>query len=143
MGQAPKPLTGIHVFVVDEHDDLREVITSILAYFGALVTSARSIGDALPALRHMTPDVVVCDLDLGGEGAYAFIRTLRDQPPPLGRVPVLATTGSRHEHPVSRVQAAGFDARLAKPFAPDMLCALVAALARRTDLPGSPPEPPS
>jgi CheY-like chemotaxis protein len=44
-------LRGVHILVVDDDPDSRELLTAILNYCGALVTTVASAGEALDRLR--------------------------------------------------------------------------------------------
>ncbi|BCT93754.1 DNA-binding response regulator [Lysobacter helvus] len=58
----------IRVFVVDDHVLVRDALCSLLAAQGgfAVVGQADSGEDALPVLRRLRPDVLVCDVHLPG-----------------------------------------------------------------------------
>jgi CheY-like chemotaxis protein len=128
MGSPPLPLTGIHVLVVDDNDDLREVVGAILGHFGAFVSPVATIADTRRLLERMTPDVVVCDVDGAGDEAYAFVQTMAAFEAGRAQTPVVGMTGSPYEHPVERMRAAGFAARLAKPVSPEVLRDVVMAV---------------
>ena len=55
-------LYGLHVLVVEDDADAREILTSVLTYFGAFITAVPSAEDALRHLRAVRPDVVVTDV---------------------------------------------------------------------------------
>ncbi len=126
-------LTGVHVLVVDDDTDAREVIRTILEYCGALAMTAETARRALAVLDHIVPDVIVIDIVMPGRSGYWLIEEIRKRPPDKGgAVPALACTGYADLHPRERLQAAGFQKDLRKPIDPWELSRLVAALARRT-----------
>jgi CheY-like chemotaxis protein len=45
------PLRGLHVLVVEDHDDSRFVVEASLRYCGALVTAVRSASEGLAVVR--------------------------------------------------------------------------------------------
>lgn len=116
------------MLVVDDNDDLREVVGAILGHFGAFVSSVATIPDTRLLLERLTPDVVVCDVDGAGDEAYAFVETMAPRAAGRARTPVVGMTSSPYEHPVERLRAAGFAARLAKPFSPEVLRDVVTAV---------------
>jgi signal transduction histidine kinase len=63
-------LEGIGVLVVEEEDDARELMTTILRERGAAVTAVADLATALATLHRATPDVVV-------RGAAALVAMLR------------------------------------------------------------------
>lgn len=74
------------VLVVDDHDLLREGVTSVLASFADLdlVGEAHSGEAAIAAVAELEPDVVVMDLVMPGIGGIEAIRRLRASHPTLG-----------------------------------------------------------
>lgn len=125
-------LTGIHVLVVDDDRDSRNVLTMILEYCGALVTATSSAAGALRALRRVLPDVVVADIAMPGRDGYWLVERIRRQPAGQGAsVPVVAITAHGDEHGPHRTLAAGFQAHLRKPIDPWDLCQTVASVVRR------------
>jgi CheY-like chemotaxis protein len=125
-------LVGVQVLVVDNDPEACELLSTILGYCGALVTTATSADAALLSISRVVPDVVVCDIVMDGHDGYWFLSSLRDQP---GRaeLPVIAVTGYDHLHPAERTLSAGFSAHVRKPIDPWELARLVGALARRRD----------
>lgn len=124
------PLLHVSVIVVEDHDDTRELEVFALLDAGALVEGVATVADAVRLMAVAVPDVVVVDLDLPGEDGYALLRSIR-QLASQKRVGVIAATAHALDTDRSRALAAGFDAFLAKPFAPDLLVAVVTALAAR------------
>ena len=53
-----KPLAGLHVLVVDDNEDTREVLRSMLVFMGAIVTTVGGGEAALDVLRTVYPNVV-------------------------------------------------------------------------------------
>jgi signal transduction histidine kinase/CheY-like chemotaxis protein len=112
-------LDGRRVLFVDDNDQSREILAHVLRREGVdIVTLARStetIGELHRAAELEQPfDLCILDLhmpELSGDG---LARAIRQLPPPLGRIPLLALSSAtvrRTElHKVS-----GFDAHLIKP----------------------------
>ena len=120
-------LAGLRVLVVDDDPRARDLINAVLERAGATVVAAPSVAEALQSLASWPPDVMVCDLVMPGEDGFALlthIRALRGAG--ARRVPAVALTAflGEHEHAL----AAGFDAWLSKPAAPDELMALLTSL---------------
>ncbi|MBI2217532.1 MAG: response regulator [Candidatus Rokubacteria bacterium] len=125
-------LVGVHVLVVDDDPDARQVIRSVLQYCGALVTTAVSANEALGILSRVVPDVVVVDIVMPGADGYWLIAEIRKLPPERGgHVPALACTAYHEEHTPERLLAAGFQNQMRKPIDPWELSRLVAGLARQ------------
>jgi len=125
-------LVGVHVLVVDDDPDARQVIRAVLQYCGALVTTAESAPDALTILERVVPDVLIVDILLPEHDGYWLIREIRRRPRELGgAIPALACTAyHEEEQPAGRLLAAGFQAHARKPIDPWELARVVATLSR-------------
>ncbi len=124
-------LDGVHVLVVDDEQDARELLTAILTQSGAVVTSAAGVADALDKLRLVKPDLLVSDIEMAEEDGYSLIRKVRASEEGGGRrIPALALTA--HARPSDRLRAlsAGYQMHIPKPVEP---AELVLAIANLTD----------
>jgi CheY-like chemotaxis protein len=125
-------LLGVHILVVDDDDDARELLRTILHYCGALVTVAASAREAMMVLARVTPDAIVSDIAMPDHDGYWLIRELRALPHTQGgAIPAIALTAHGAAHGPDRTLAAGFHAHLRKPVDPWELCRAVAGLVRR------------
>jgi len=122
-------LQGVHVMVIDDDQDARELLHAVLAYCGAEVLSAESARDALAALGRIQPDVIVCDLVMPGDDGYALVRALRTRAA-VRDVPVIALTAYPFAYAAEDAIAAGFIAFLKKPVEPWALCRTIDDLRR-------------
>jgi CheY-like chemotaxis protein len=128
---AADPLQGVRVLVVDDEADTRSVLRLSLEQAGATVDTGASITEARDAFRAARPDVLLCDINLGGEDGYALIRALRALPAGEGGdLPAIALTAYARSEDRARALAEGFDMLLAKP-GPANLPALIAGLLDR------------
>jgi CheY-like chemotaxis protein len=125
-------LLGVHVLVVDDDDDARQLLRAIFQYCGALVTVTASAREALSVLARVTPDVLVSDIALPEQDGYWLIGQVRALPAARGgAVPAIALTAHGGVHGPARTLAAGFQTHLRKPIDPWELCGAVARLVRR------------
>ena len=128
-------LVGVHVLVVDDNTDARELFKTILEYAGALVSVAASAEQAVRFFDHVVPDVLVSDISMPGHDGYWLMRELRARGADRGgAVPAVAVT-ALSEHGARQALSAGFQAHLRKPVDPWELCRVVETLARQR--PGS------
>ena len=82
MGSSPLGvLLGVHVLVVDDNEDARDILRSLLTYLGAFVSTADSAAAALNILGQIEADVVVCDVNLGDNDAFWLIEQGRRHQP--------------------------------------------------------------
>jgi CheY-like chemotaxis protein len=124
-------LVGVHVLVVDDDGDSREIIQTVLHYCGALVTLAASAPEALRVLDRVTPDVVVSDIAMPERDGYWLLRELRALPS-AERLPVVAITAHGELHRPERTLGAGFRAHVRKPIDPWELCRVLVSVTRRS-----------
>ena len=130
---APEALRHLHILLVDDEADAREVIGEILSRYQAKVTSVESAREAMAHLSDHRPHVVLCDIAMPEEDGYALIRQIRQLPKDRGgTLPAVALTAYAREE--DRVQAirAGFQAHVAKPVEPDALVAAVGQVVSAT-----------
>jgi len=124
-------LEGVHVFVVDDEPDARDLLRTVLEDQGAKVTSFASAEDALAALKTSKPTVLVCDIGMPQMDGYQLIRTLRAAESRRERIPALALTAFARAEDRKRSLIAGYQAHLAKPFDVGELILVVADLVER------------
>ena len=139
-GNQPRPeaapttgpvLEGLRVLVVDDDADTCELLTTVLGYYGADVSSAGSVGEALDAVERQWPQVLVSDIAMPGEDGYALLRRLRALEGEKGqRLPALALTAHARASDTEQAYLAGFEAHVAKPVEPAELAQIIARLAR-------------
>jgi signal transduction histidine kinase/ActR/RegA family two-component response regulator len=121
-------LTGVSVLVVEDNDDSRKLLQTILTRAGAVVEVAESVATALRILDGAWPDIVISDIEMPGEDGYSLIRKIRLQEPPSQRVPAIALTAYTRSVDRVRALAAGFQTHMSKPVEPAELVAAVKSL---------------
>lgn len=128
-------LSGIKVLVVDDDEDTRQVLKSLLELHQAQVVSAHSAADALDMVAEGGLDLVLCDVGMPGTDGYGFITTLRSRSREEGgRIPAIAVTAFARVEDRTRALLAGFSAHLAKPVDSLELVATVASVVGRSRL---------
>jgi PAS domain S-box-containing protein len=131
MPEAPD-LTGVRVLLVDDGEDVREVVSTVLGQCGADVRAIASAAEALKALAEFAPHVLVSEIEMHGETGFSLIQKVRSLPEDRGgQVPAAAL--SAYGRTDDRVQSllAGFQIHIPKPVQPAELVAVVASLADR------------
>ena len=132
MAESDSPLDGVRVLLVEDHEAAREVISRLLAEYGAEVTATAGVAEALRAFERERSDVVLSDIEMPGEDGYALIRKLRALPLDRGgQTPAAALTGLSTFEDRARVLQAGFQYHVAKPVDARTLVSIVATLAAR------------
>ena len=116
--------TAVHVLLVDDNHDLREMYAEYLQLHGMRVEQAASGERAIELAVAFGPDVVLMDMCMPGMGGCEAARRLAGFPFPPRIVAVSADDSN-----VWRDQAcaAGCSAFFPKPFSPERLVAIVLA----------------
>ncbi|MGA7881546.1 MAG: PAS domain S-box protein [Terrimicrobiaceae bacterium] len=133
-------LTNVHVLVVDDEVDARELVKRMLEIAGATVSVAGSVSEAMERVLTARPDVLVCDLGMPGEDGCSLIRKLRLlEENRESALPAVALTAYARSEDRARAIRSGFQNHLAKPVEAAELLAVVNDLAgRRVKLRPSP-----
>jgi PAS domain S-box-containing protein len=126
-------LEGVHVLVVDDELDARELLRSLLQSCGARVSTAASADEAGHILRDARPDLLVSDIGMPGEDGIDLISRVRASGPAAGgSIPAVALTAFARPEDRARALSAGFSAYLTKPVDLALLLRTLARLLRRS-----------
>lgn len=126
-------LTGMRVLVVDDDEDTRELLTTLLSDAGAHVASAADPVAANHLITTWHADAVISDISMHThDDGLAVVRAVRDTL--REDAIVIALSGFASERDAERSIAAGFDAHLAKPLTS---AELIGALVRLREARGS------
>lgn len=125
-------LAGVHLLVVDDEPDTRELLRTMLETCDARVTTASSAGEALLRLQDSRPDVLISDIGMPGQDGYHLIEQVRHLPADKGgHIPAVALTAYSRAEDRTRVLLAGFNSHVPKPVEPMELLAVLVSLSRR------------
>ena len=111
-------LASFTIVAVDDDQDTRELLQSVLETAGARVYAAASADEAIALCRSVRPDAIVSDIAMPGRDGYSLMQGLRELPG--SSVPRVAVALSAYAAPGDRERslAAGFHWHVAKPFDP-------------------------
>ena len=130
-------LRGLHVLVLDDEQDARELLAMVLEPCGVVVITVASVREALAAVDRQVPSLIISDIGMPGEDGYSFARKLRSREPSRGgRVPAIALTAYARAEDRTRALLAGFTSHVPKPIEP---AELIAAIASLMAAPAAPP----
>ena len=127
-------LMGLRVLVVDDEADARDFLTTALEQCSAEVIVAASAAEAISALLHTQPNILISDIGMPEEDGFSLIRRVRALSPTQGgTVPAIATTAYARPEDRERAIAAGFQSHLSKPIEPAKLASTIVNLSKRTE----------
>ncbi len=115
------------ILVVDDEANIRSLVGSYLKAEGYEVAEAVDGADAVEAVRHSSPDLVVLDVRLPGKDGIEALREIRT----FSNVYVIMLTARAEETDKLIGLSVGADDYLTKPFSPRELVARVKAVLRR------------
>ena len=116
-----------HILIVDDHREIRELVTRALTKEGFRITSAADGRAMHKALADARIDLILLDLMLPGEDGLSLCRALRAK----SDIPIIMLTAKGDE--IDRVIGLelGADDYMAKPFGSRELIARIRAVLRR------------
>lgn len=107
----------MRVFVVEESAALSARLVERLAEVPgiAVISTARTVADAIRAIAHLAPDIVITDTDLPDESGFALLHVMKARRTVKGGGPrVLVWTGSRDPRRQALAEALGVEAHFDK-----------------------------
>lgn len=117
---APTVSDRIRVLAVDDDEDERDLLKTVLEGEGFDVALAANGFEAGLLFGTSRPDLVILDLRMPGLDGFGAIELLRSRSE-TSSVPVIACTAMADEDTKEKVVEAGFDAHIIKPYTPEEL----------------------
>lgn len=110
------------IVIIDDEDAMRLLITQVLEETGFVVQGFSTSDEAIVALKDLTPDLILSDINLdtstmGGFSFYEKVRLYQH----LAMVPFVFLSGLRDEGMIRYGKGLGADDYLTKPFSNELL----------------------
>jgi len=118
----------LHIAVIDDHRDIRELLVRYLGEHGYRVTAAESAAAFRRQAETIAPDLLVLDIMMPGDDGLTLCRELRAH----SRIPIIFLTAMADDTDRIIGLEMGGDDYLTKPFNPRELLARIKAVMRRT-----------
>lgn len=120
------------LLVVDDDPGLLLAVSETLRAEGYDVKTARRGAEALMIVAQSLPDLIISDIRMPGMDGYQLVKNLRSNTR-TRLVPIVFLTAK--DETADRIQGfrTGVDAYLTKPFEPEELTAIVAAILHRVE----------
>ncbi|MDN5351717.1 MAG: hypothetical protein PWQ12_636 [Clostridiales bacterium] len=115
------------IFVIDDDENIRELISLYLKKEGYIVETYESGEAGIEAIKASAPDLVLLDIMMPGMDGYDTLKEIRK----LGQVPVIMVTAKDETFDKVLGLELGADDYIVKPFEPKELTARVKAVTRR------------
>ncbi len=125
-------LANVRILVVEDDEDARDLLVTVLKQQGAHIEQAGSADEALARLVNFDAHVLLSDIGLPGEDGYALIRAVRARGFTSERLPAIALTAYSRREDQRLALEAGFQTHVAKPVEPAVMVAAVADSIRQT-----------
>lgn len=107
------------VLIVEDNDDLRNFMSSILAPYFTIIT-ARNGEEGLTVAATAMPHLVLTDVMMPGMGGMQLLHSLKDDER-TSHIPVIMLTARNEQHARIESLKRGADDYLTKPFSPEEL----------------------
>ncbi len=131
---ADKSAAPAQILVVEDERDIAALVAYHLTKEGYRVRTAGGGPEALDAVSHERPDLIVLDIMLPGFTGYDVLKELRARPDGAD-IPVVVLTARREEMDRIKGFELGADDYVTKPFSPQELVLRVSAVLRRAQSP--------
>ena len=103
-----------HILIIEDIHAVAFMFRRLLESDGHNVRVARSVEEARDLIAAEHPEVIFSDIGLPGMNGFEFAEELSSNQL-LGKIPLIAMTGSSRNQDIKRATAAGFDFFLSKP----------------------------
>lgn len=128
---AGQALRGVHVLAVDDSPENLQLVRIFLERAGAQVTTAGSVGEALPRIEREKPDVIITDIEMPEASGFDLFERVNQIATRGGHhIPTVALSAHISPAEIAKIARAGFDAQLAKPLTMEGLVTTLQKLVR-------------
>ncbi|MER3399539.1 MAG: two-component system response regulator [Thermoflexus sp.] len=124
------------ILIAEDERDIRELVVFTLEFGGFEVIAATNGQEAVELARQHRPDLILLDVRMPKMSGYEACRLLKAQEE-TRTIPVVFLSAKGQEAEIREGLAAGANAYILKPFAPDELIQQIRALLDRHAAPGS------
>ncbi|HEV8332784.1 MAG TPA: ATP-binding protein [Steroidobacteraceae bacterium] len=128
--QATRPIVGYGgarrgVLIVDDTEDNRRILRSLLTSIGFEVREAVDGFEAVAAVAAATPDIIFMDLVMPRRNGFEATREIRDLSDACASLPIVAVSADAFESTRLQSEAAGCNAFITKPVRLDSVLAAI------------------
>ena len=117
MVEAVPSITGARILIVDDDDEGRQMLVTVLQQYDAVVLSASSADDAFDQAQASWPDLIICDIGMPIVDGHQLLWRIRKH----SNVPAIALTALAQPSDRRKALESGFAAHIAKPAPPALV----------------------
>jgi PAS domain S-box-containing protein len=110
-------LSGARILIVDDDDEGRQMLVTVLQQYDAVVLSASNADDAFDQAQASRPDLLICDIGMPVIDGHQLLWRIRKH----SDVPAIALTALAQPSDRQRALESGFAAHVAKPASPALV----------------------
>jgi CheY-like chemotaxis protein len=122
------------ILIVEDHPDVRRVLTLSLGHFGYDILEATTGGSGIALTLSEIPDLVLVDLSLPDVTGLEMAKAIK-QNPRTAEIPLVAVSGHSEREMAAKALEAGMAAYLLKPIDTRELAKVIEKLTQPSSLP--------
>jgi len=115
----------MEVLIVDDNCDNTDLYALVLTGYGAEVTTANSVKQALEILSSFIFDILICEIRFAGESVYPLLQKVKFMTQTSGKTTPILVISSCHPLDLAQNLTVKVDAYLLKPISIDHLVTVV------------------
>jgi len=115
----------MEVLIVDNNCDNTDLYALVLTGYGAEVTTANSVKQALEILSSFIFDILICEIRFAGESVYPLLQKVKFMTQTSGKTTPILVISSCHPLDLAQNLTVKVDAYLLKPISIDHLVTVV------------------
>jgi len=116
------------ILIVDDHDDDRQLLVTLLGYYGHAMIEATDGAEALQIAQTERPELIISDILMPTMDGYEFVRRLRADPDIAMTAVVFYTANYLEREALAMALDCGVSQILSKPCEPDEVIRTVEAV---------------
>jgi CheY-like chemotaxis protein len=125
--QATAPVARKKILIIDDHPDVRRVLTITLGHLGYATCEASDASAGIRMSLIENPDLIVMDLSLPDSSGLETAKRIKENSQ-TSHIPIVACSGWKSDEIVAQAMEAGIVEFLAKPISPELLAEVIEKL---------------
>jgi CheY-like chemotaxis protein len=127
VSQSTAPLRRKKILIIDDHSDVRRVLTMTLRHQNYETCEAADGSAGIRMSLAENPDLILMDLSLPDSSGLETAKRIKENPQ-TSHIPIVACSGWKSDEIVAQAAEAGIREFLAKPIAPEQLAGVIEKL---------------